>query len=456
MSLLISAILVLVFILAGMNIGVSFLTSSIFYQMIADGSISSFARSAFGSINSYSLLAVPLFMLGGQLMERSGIANSLVDFCEALLRKVKGGLGAVIPVVSMAFGTLCGSALATVSTIGLIMIKRMEKLGWDRRYTAALVAASSPLGYMIPPNMNAIIFSMVSTASVSALFLAAVIPGIIWGLGYVAMNRVVYKKWLNNPQAPALQEADGALPDGGPDGQAWTKGEQKAIAMQQPISIGRATVRAIPAFIMPIIILGGIYGGLCTPTEAGAVSALYALIAGIFIYRQLKAKDVWSVFSETARSLGPMFLIFPFATLFSKIMVLEGLPQAMMRTVGGLNLPNFVMLLIIVMIFLVAGCFFDAPILTLVLPPLMAPTMHMLGVGDVQFGVIVFMAIGIGSFTPPMASNLFVAAKLGRVNMREMLKPLMPFLFGVAIPVMLLVTFIPALSTWLPNLVLGR
>lgn len=452
MSLLISAILVLVFILAGMNIGVSFLTSSIFYQMIVGGSISSFARSAFGSINSYSLLAVPLFMLGGQLMERSGIANSLVDFCEALLRKVKGGLGAVIPVVSMVFGTLCGSALATVSTIGLIMIKRMEKLGWDRRYTAALVAASSPLGYMIPPNMNAIIFSMVSTASVSSLFLAAVVPGIIWGIGYVILNRIMYKKWLKAPAVEALPEAAaGAAPD------EWEKGQKQPIpAIQKPISVGRATVRAIPAFIMPIIILGGIYGGLCTPTEAGAVSALYALIAGIVIYRQLKVKDVWGVFSDTARSLGPMFLIFPFATLFSKIMVLEGLPQAMMRIVGGLNVPNFVMLFIIVIIFLIAGCFFDAPILTLVLPPLMAPTVHMLGVGDVQFGVIVFMAIGIGSFTPPMASNLFVAAKLGKVNMREMLKPLMPMLFGVAIPVMLLVTYIPALSTWLPNLVMGR
>jgi len=447
--LLIAGIVALLLILIGMDIGSSFLSASLLYALLSGGSISSYARTAFTTNNSYSLLAVPLFMLAGLLMERSGIAGSLVDLCEALLRKVKGGMAAVIPLVSMIFGTLCGSGMATVSTIGSITIERFEKLGYDRRYSSALVAASGPLGYMIPPNMNAIIFGLVSTASVSALFLATIVPGVIWGIGYIIMNRFMYARYYTKREYVYVPDSANEL----------LKDKKKKSADDQinrkPVSIGRAFVSAIPALLMPVIILGGIYGGLCTPTEAGAVSSLYALIVGVIIYRKLKGKNTLQCFADTGTSLGTIMIIFPFVMIFSKIMVLNGLPTALMTFVSGLQIPKFVILLITDLILLVAGCFFDAPILTLVLPPMMIPTMNMLGVTATQFGVIVFMAIGIGAFTPPMAANLFVAARVGKVNLREMLKPLMPFLFGVAIPVMLLVTFIPELSTWLPELVLG-
>ena len=439
--LLIAGVAAIILILVGMDVGMSFLVSSIMYELISGGGITSFARTAFSTNNSYSLLAVPLFMLAGLLMERSGIATSLVNFCEALLRRVKGGMGAVIPLVSMIFGTLCGSGMATVSTIGSIMVGKLERLGWDRRYTSAFVAVSGPLGYMIPPNMNAIIFSLVSTATVSELFLATIVPGIIWGVAYIVVNRLVYKKWYNPDKANANLNLDDET--------------AAQTAERMPTTLGRATVQAIPAFIMPIIILGGIYGGLCTPTEAGAVSSLYALIAGLFIYRKLKGKDVLSSFTDTGCSLGTMMIIFPFVMIFSKIMVLNGLPQAIMSFVSELNVPKPILLLVIDIILLIAGCFFDAPVLTLVLPPMMIPTMNMLGVSATQFGVIVFMAIGIGAFTPPMAANLFVAARVGQVKLRDMLPPLMPFLFGVSIPVMLLVTYIPALSEWLPKIALG-
>lgn len=443
-----SGILVLILIFIGMDIGACFLVSSIAYELLSGGGITSFARTAFSTNNSYSLLAVPLFMLAGLLMERSGIATSLISFCEALLRRVKGGMGAVIPLVSMIFGTLCGSGLATVSTVGNIMISRLDELGWDRRYTGALVAASGPLGYMIPPNMNAIIFSLVSTASVSALFLAGIVPGIIWGGGFVLLNRFMYKKYYDPSRAKAAVEASAAE----------TAGTEEGLVSANPykeVTLGRATVDAIPAFIMPIIILGGIYGGLCTPTEAGAVSALYAVLAGLFIYRKIKPKGIFDAFADTGLSLGSMMIIFPFVMIYSTIMVLNGLPQAIVEFVTLLDMPAFVMLIIIDILLLVAGCFFDAPVLTLVLPPMLIPTMNMLGVSATQFGVIVFMAIGIGSFTPPMASNLFVTAKVGKINMMEMIPPLLPFLFVVSIPVMLLVTFVPGLSMWLPELILG-
>ncbi|MBE6032538.1 MAG: TRAP transporter large permease subunit, partial [Clostridiales bacterium] len=196
-TLIIAIVVVVVLILLGMNVGVSFLVTSLLLELITGGEISGFARTAFSANNSYSLLAIPLFMLGGNLMEKSGIAGALVDFCQAFLGKVKGGLGYMVPLVSMIFGALCGSGVATVSTIGSIVIPRMEQLGWDRRYTTALAAACAPLGYMIPPNMNAIIYSTVTTASVSALFVATVIPGIMWGVGYMIVNRIVYRKWYD-------------------------------------------------------------------------------------------------------------------------------------------------------------------------------------------------------------------------------------------------------------------
>ena len=230
--------------------------------------------------------------------------------------------------------------------------------------------------------------------------------------------------------------------------------EHGEVVQYQTMPLGKATVKALPAFVMPFIILGGIYSGICSPTEAGALSALYAVIAGLFIYRKLNASRTYGCFRDTGTSLGTMMIIFPFVMIFSKIMVLEGLPQAIMSFVEQLNAPKFVILLIVDLILLIAGCFFDAPVLTLVLPPMMIPTMNALDVSATHFAVIVFMAIGIGTFTPPMAANLFIAAKVGEIKLRDMLKPLLPYLFLVSIPVMLLVTFIPEVSEWLPQILI--
>ena len=431
---LIALIAIVVLILLGCNIGVSFLTVSITYTLIFGGRIPSFLNTAFSAANSYSLLAVPLFTLGGILMEKSGIADKLIDWCECLLRRVKGGMGAVIPVVSMLYGMLTGSALATVNTVGNILIPRMEKLGWDRRYTGALVAASAPLGFMIPPNMNAILFAMVSTASVSELFLASIVPGIIWGLGYVILNRIVYRKWTTTTDMAPAAEIE---------------------AQSRKKSFGRLTYEAIPAFIMPLIILGGIYSGKFSPTEAGAVSALYAMLIGLFLYRRLNASSLFSCFSATGKNLGTVLLVMPLASIFTKLMLTEGLPDLVMNALLGITDNKFILLILLDFVFLLAGCFFEANVLTLVIPPIMMPTMTALGVSPVQFGVMVFMAIGIGAATPPMATALFMSAKIADRKVHELVPPLLPMLLCVGVPVMLLVTFVPVLSLWLPELLLA-
>ena len=430
-------ILVVVFILLGMNVSISFLVPAILFEVLSGGSISGFARTAFSANNSYSLLAIPLFMLGGMLMEKSGIAGALVELCEIILRKIEGGMASIVPVASMMFGMLTGSAVATVSTIASITIPRLERLGYDKRYTGALAAASAPLGYMIPPNMNAIIFSLVSTASVADLFIATVIPGFIWLAGYVVLSRFVYQKYYQPGRELTLSEGNAVTAD----------------YVNRDIDKWKVVRTAIPAFIMPVIIIGGIYSGTFTPTEAGGVSALYALVVGLFVYKQFRAKGTLQIFTSTSTSLGTLMIIFPFAMIFSKILVVQQVPAMMMDAVNSFTDNKIVILILIDVILIVTGLILDAPVLTLVIAPIMMPTVTMIGVSPVQFGVIIFVAIGIGACTPPLAITLFVASKIGKMNLRDMLPPLWPFLFGVAIPVLVLVTFVPALSEFLPNLV---
>jgi C4-dicarboxylate transporter DctM subunit len=206
---------------------------------------------------------------------------------------------------------------------------------------------------------------------------------------------------------------------------------------------------------MPVIIIGGIYGGLFSPTEAGAISALYAILIGVFLYRKLNGKGLLKCFSATGRSLGIILVVMPLASVFTKIMIMKGFPDQVMSVLTGFAGNRVVLLLLLDFAFLIAGCFFEANVLTLVIPPIMMPTMNALGIDPVQFGNIVFVAIGIGAATPPMASALFMSAKIADVKIADVVKPLMPFLLLVALPIMLLVTFVPELSLWLPRLVLG-
>lgn len=435
-------ILILVLIFCGVGIGFSFLGASILYTIASGGSILSFTSTIFSAHDSYALLAVPLFTLGGLLMEKSGIADRIIDWCEYALRKVKGGLGAVIPIASMLFGTLTGSALSTVNTIGNMMIEKMHKLGWDRRYTATLCCISAPLGFMIPPNMNAIIFSTVTTASVADLFLAGIVPGVLWGVGFIIFNRIVYKKYWHDPTEKLTLAAE-AMPQ---------KAENVLPTPEEKQSFGRLTVRAIPAFLMPIIILGGIYSGIFSPTEAGAVSALYAIIIGLFLFRKLSMKSTADCFVKTGLTLGIILLIIPFSKVFTNIMILKGIPNAVTSLLMGISNNKFVILLIVDILMVVAGCFLDANVLTLVIPPMLMPTMNMLGVSPIQFGCIVFVSIGIGSMTPPMAGSLYMAAKIAKVDVMDMMKPLVLSLIFVSIPILLLVTYVPWVSTWLPSL----
>ncbi len=432
---LISAAVILIMIFLGGRVFVSFFLGSLTYIFLKHNGSATVGPLILNAISNNSLLAVPLFMLSGALMEISGIADDLVNFANKLLKKIKYGVGATVPVACMFFGAICGSGLATVSALGNIMVPKLEKLGYDRRYVAALLTAACPLGYMIPPNMNAIIFGVAANVSIAALFAATIIPGIIWGIALIIMNRIMAPRWVSNPDEKALEEYE-------KESETYWQGVRSSF------------IKALPAVLLAVILLGGIYSGTFTATEAGAVGCLYAVIVGLFWYRKLKKKETFGEFVKTGKSLGSIFIIFPMVSLFTRFMLMNNIPQLIVTLFTSISTNANVILFMIGILLLIAGMFFDGTVLMLVLTPLIMPTCNYIGLNPLQFGVIMMMAVGIGASTPPMAMQLFVACRVAGTDINETVKPLIPMLAFVCFPVMLLVMYIPALSLWLPSLIM--
>jgi C4-dicarboxylate transporter DctM subunit len=451
MEIAICSVFVVVLILFGMSVSASFLTGALAFLFWTNQSMGAVASTAFYSLERSTLLAIPLFMLAGGLMEVGGIAEQLINLSAALLKKVKGSLGATIPLASMFFGAITGSGTATVSALSTIMLPRLTKMGWDKRYTAALLASAAPLGYMIPPNMNAILFSVVADVSISALFLATVIPGILWGTGYIVMNRLVYTKWYDpDIEKKTLEEEskERALASGKetPD---LANPEEGYFA-----GVWRTFKSAVPALVMPAIIFVGIYGGIFSPTEAGAVFGVYALLIGIIIYRRIKIKNGLGVFTRNGMNLGGFMFIIPMVHILSRYLVLEGIPQSIASGISSVTTNPVIIILLIDLVLVLAGFFLDAGVLILIITPMLIPTARMINLSMTQLAVIMFVCVGIGTVTPPMAMNLFITSKASGVPVSGMIKPLIPMLVFVCIPILLLVTFVPNLSLWLPEVVM--
>lgn len=445
-SILLAIGVILVLILLGMSVPWCFLCGSLVYVLTTGASTGSFVSTAFYSLESTSTLAIPLFMVAGTLLERSGIARMLIDLAEKMMRKFEGGMGATIPVVACFFGALSGSGTATVTTLSSMMAPRLREMGWDKRYLAAFIAACGPLGYMIPPNMNAILYSNVSSASVSGLFLATVIPGIIWAGLYLLINRLTYYRWYDSSKVGRLDTATDAI---------IPMSEDERAALNKSESWSKVLKNAIPAFLMPIIIMGGIYSGIFTATEAGGIGCLYAVLVGVLVYRTLNGKSIFKAFVGTGSSLGSFLIMFPMTLIFSRIMVTNGVPDMITKLITGMSDNRLIILFILDVVLVLAGCFLDAGVLLLVLTPLLLPTATAIGLTQIQLGVIMFVAVGVGTITPPMAMNIFITGKACNVSVRDMMVPLWPFLVFGALPILLLVTYVPELSLWMPRLVMG-
>lgn len=384
----------------------------------------------FTNLNSFVLMAIPFFIFAGGLMTAAGISERIVAFANSIIGRVRGGLGHVTIISCALFGAISGSSAAAVASIGMTLLPQMEKYGYKRSYATALVACSGLLGQLIPPSIPMILFGMITGTSVAACFLATAIPGLLIVLFYFVINYLYCRK------RPEIQVVD-RLP---------FKESIKAIAI--------STRRAGFALLSPVIILGGIYGGLFTPTEAGCVAAVYAICVGV-VTKRLTSNAFMVAAEETASIEGAITFIICFIFVMSRIFTYERLPDAIANAMFMLTENRILLLLLINLFMIIMGMIMDDISSMLLAAPLLYPLFMKLGVSPVQMAAIMAVNQGSGQMTPPVATNLFTAARVSGIPVSTFVKDCIPYLVFGSLPVMLMVTFIPELSLWLPKIIMG-
>jgi tripartite ATP-independent transporter DctM subunit len=415
----------LVFLLIGMPVFFAMLAAPGFILFSNDMSrdLSLMYRNIYSGIFSFPLLAIPFFMLAGELMNRGGITLRLVEFSQTLIGHVRGGLAQVNILSSMLFAGLSGSAVADTSALGSMLIPAMEKNGYSRRYAAAVTAASSVIGPIIPPSGIMIIYAYVMEVSVAALFAAGIVPGILVGLAL--MGIVNYQARKGN-FAPASERA------------TWGQ-------------TGKATVRAFLPLMTPVIILGGILGGIFTPTEASAVAAFYALIIGLFVLGTLKMKDLPGVFTKAALTSSVVLLLVGAAMAFKTVVSLSHVAENMAEWILTLTENPLILLFLINLLLFIVGMFLDAGPAIIILGPILGPIFVSLGIDPVHFAMIMSVNLTVGLITPPMGLVLFVASSVSGEKVETIARSILPFL-AVEVAVIFLITYFPAVSLTIPRL----
>ncbi|WP_347140669.1 TRAP transporter large permease [Paracoccus sp. SSK6] len=389
-----------------------------------DVNLNTLMLQGFRSLNSVILLALPLFILAGYLMQSGGIAGRLVAFLEMAIGRRRGGMGNAMVGASGVFGAIAGTATAAVAAIGTLMIDPMAERGYPRGYSAALLGISSLLGILIPPSITMILFAVATQQSVAACFAASIMPGILLMFGLMIYNRSqVGRNFRELRQDVRLS-----------GGEKW-----------------RITLRTLPALSLPVIIIGGIYGGVFTPTEAAAFAVVAAVLVGLFIYRDMSLRHLRDSTVAAAETTGSIVLILLFSFVIGRILVAERIPQDLTELVASLvSSPIGVMLLVNVFL-IIAGAIVDDVSVTVVIAPLLLPLMMSVDVHPVHFAAIVATSVVIGANSPPMAPVLFMACRIGKVSVHHAVGPALRMMALVALPVMILTTFIPSLSLALPR-----
>jgi tripartite ATP-independent transporter DctM subunit len=384
--------------------------------------LTTFGQQFITSLDSFTLLAIPFFILAGQIMNSGGIAQRLIDFAKSLIGSLPGGLAHINVVAAMLFGAIAGSAVAAASAIGSILNPRMKEEGYSKEFSAAINTTSSSMGLVIPPSNILIIYSLASGGtSIAALFIAGYIPGILTGLILMAIAGI----WAVRKKFPV--------------------GERTNIKKMLT-----AFVAAIPSLLLLVIVIGGIVAGIFTATEAAAIAVVYCLILG-FYYREISTKDLPSILMSSISTTSIVMLLIAASISMSWVMSFENMPQDISAALLALSDNKIVILLIINLILLVVGMFMDMTPAVLIFTPIFLPVVVELGVDPVHFGIIMIMNLCIGICTPPVGTLLFVGVSVAETTIVKVLKPLMPLFIGMLIA-LLLVTFWPDLSTWLPGL----
>ena len=395
----------------------------VFLKMDAPSLMKIVPLKFYSGIDMFALMAMPLFMLAGEIMNRIQVTHRLVELANVLIGNIRGALAHVNIVVSILFAGLTGAAVADTAALGTMLIPAMEKEGYSRSFSAAVTAASSIIGPIIPPSIIMVIYGSMMNVSIAGLFAAGIVPGFMVGIALMLLSARIAGK------------------------RGYPKGERRASVKE----MGLAFRRAFIPLLTPIIILGGILTGAFTPTEAAAVAVLYAMVIGFFIYRNFSLRDLPSVLFEMVRNSGSVFVILSAAAILGWVLASEQVPELIGAKILSISGNKYVALLIINVILLIIGMFMDMTAVVIILGPILHPLAVSLGIHPLHFGIIMIVNVNIALMTPPLGACLFVACSISHISLEAISKEILPFIAAEAV-VLILVTYIPAVSMTIPRL----
>lgn len=410
----------------GVPVAVALGTSTVVTMMIfTDLDISAIPQIIFDGINKFSLMAIPMFILAGNLLSRGGSASRIIDFAKSMVGHLPGGLPMSAIFACVIFAAVSGSSPATVVAIGSIMFVAIKEAGYPATYAVGGITTAGSLGILIPPSVVMIVYGVTAEVSIGKLFVAGVVPGIMLGLMMM--------------------------------GQTYFGAKKLGFKATKPESFKerfRKFGKAFWALLIIVVVIGGIYGGIVTPTEAAAASAVYALIISLFVYKDIKFRDLYDVCLDSAVTTAMIFLIIANAVVFAYLLTSEQIPQALTELILSYNVGKIGFLILVNILLFVMGQFMEPSSVVMIMVPLLLPIAVELGIDPIHFGIIMMVNMEIGMVTPPVGLNLFVASGLTGMNLKDVIKASLPWALTLAIG-LILVTYIPQISLWLPSLMYG-
>ena len=421
---MISAILFIsffIFLILGVPIGICLGLSSVCAILYSGTSLTIVATNMYSGISKFLLLAIPFFVLSGNIMAKAGISKRLIKFVDTCVGHKKGGIAIVCVIVACFFGAISGSGPATVAALGAVLIPAMvEQGGFSAPFSTALMATSSSIAIVIPPSIAFVVYASITGTSIADMFMAGIVPGLLMGVALVIVVMLEAKK---HNIKPSREKASGK--------ERWD-----------------AFKDAFWGFLMPVIILGGIYSGLFTPTEASIVAVIYSYIIGRFVYKELDTRGVIEVLKESGVLNAVTTFMLTFSTTFSTFITMKQIPQTLSSFLIGVTDNHFLLLLMINVFLLIVGCLIDILPATLILAPILLPVAKSLGLGAVHFGIIMTVNLAVGFITPPYGINLFTACAVSNLPIEKITKKIIPFLLAL-IAVLMVLTYVPAISEFL-------
>jgi C4-dicarboxylate transporter, DctM subunit len=410
------ALLLLLSVPIGISIGLSTLLTILYSGSMP---LDYLAQGLITSVDSFPLLAVPFFILAGEIMGKGGLSDRLFNVANAIVGNKTGGFAIAAVITCMFFAAISGSGPATVAAVGGIMIPAMVSQGYEKKFATAVVCAAGSIGVIIPPSIPMVMYGVVGGQSIGKLFISGIIPGILVGFALMIWAYIYSRK-------------------------KGYKGAEKSTFSK----FLKSSWDAKWALLVPIIILGGIYGGVFTPTEAAGVAVVYGFFAGVFLYKELKLKDLPMIFVETGITTASIMLIVGTATAFGRILTVEQIPSRITDGLLGISSNPIIILLLINILLLIVGCFMDTVAAIIILTPLLLPVAMNIGVDPIHFGLIMVVNLAIGFITPPLGVNLFVGSGISGISIGALAKSVMPFFIAMIIS-LIMITFIPQLSLFL-------